>query len=86
MPRGDSIWNITATRDRVIDVKVPRFNKGHRVDINSDPERDMIMADLLKSGVKDWHVTQGELSAVDRKAIAGHHTTHGKVYTVALNP
>jgi hypothetical protein len=84
--QGNPIWNITATRDTAIDVKVPSFNKGHRVDNNIDPERDMIMADLIKSGVKDWHLTQGELSAADKQAIAGHYTPDGKVYTVELNP
>ncbi|HEY9723360.1 MAG TPA: LssY C-terminal domain-containing protein [Oscillatoriaceae cyanobacterium] len=82
--QGRPVWAIAATRDTQIDIKVPSFGKGHHTDSNINPERDMIMADLLKSGVKDWTVAQGKMTPADQSHVDQTYQYDGKVYNVTL--
>lgn len=102
---GKDIWQIAGTRDLVATVTVPhptwdgllpdfeapRF--GHRIDGRIDKERDMIMQDMLASGlVKDWAAVDGERKGApevrreDGRVIIrdGKYDTDGKVYEVEL--
>lgn len=82
--QGRPIWEIAATRDVSMDLKFPSLGKGHHTDNALDGERDLIMADLLKGGVKDWRVAQGKLSDADKPGVERTYTTDGKVYVVDL--
>lgn len=82
--QGRPVWAIASTRDTAIDIKVPSFNKGHHTDSRLDPERDMIMADLLKSGVKNWTVAQGQMTPADQAHVNQTYQYDGKVYMVDL--
>jgi hypothetical protein len=82
--QGRPIWEIAATRDVSMDLKLPSLGKGHHTDHALDGERDLIMADLLKSGVKDWKVAQGKLSDADKPGVERTYTSDGKVYLVDL--
>lgn len=71
------------------DVKAPGF--GHETDPNDDGERDLIMQDLLDSGmVKDFQAVTGKpvgdawKRQPDGRMAAGSHLTDGTVYQVAL--
>jgi hypothetical protein len=82
--KGRPIWEIAATRDVSLQVKVPSFGKGHTTDTAIDAERDLIMADLLKGGVANWRVAQGKLAEADAPGVASTYTTDGQVYVVDL--
>lgn len=82
--QGRPVWAIAATRDTAIDIKLPSTGKNHQTDNHLDPERDMIMADLLKSGVKDWNVAQGKMSPADQAHVDKTYQYDGKVYTASL--
>jgi hypothetical protein len=82
--KGRPIWEIAATRDVSLQVRIPSFGKGHTTDTAIDPERDLIMGDLLKSGVANWRVAQGRLSDADKPGVESTYKTDGKVYVVDL--
>ncbi|MDB5096600.1 MAG: hypothetical protein JWM80_1021 [Cyanobacteria bacterium RYN_339] len=82
--KGRPVWEIAATRDVSLQVKIPSFGKGHTTDTAIDAERDLIMSDLLKGGVANWRVAQGKLSDADAPGVADTYTTDGKVYVVDL--
>ncbi len=82
---GNPVWEIAATRDIALGIAPKDPNTWHEIDKNLDPERDMVMADLLGTGqVKDWHVAKGTPKPEDAAAIAKYQTD-GKVYLVALD-
>lgn len=81
---GDPIWEIAATRDTALGISPKDLNTWHEIDKNLDPERDMVMADLLGTGrVKSWHVAKGELDPADAESCKKYQTD-GKVYVVSL--
>jgi hypothetical protein len=91
--QGRPVWEIAATRDiaSLIDPKTLGLKQGHDIAPEVDRERDMIMADLLKTGlVKDWKVAQGvqtpeEKANTDAKFTgANHGKIDGRVYMVDL--
>lgn len=79
--QGRPIWEIAATRDTGL--KLGTQSHGHQIDHHIDPERDMVMADLLQSGeVHAWHVARSETAADDPRY--GDYTTDRKLYQVEL--
>jgi hypothetical protein len=82
--QGRTIWEVAATRDTALNMQVPSMAKGHETDNNLDPERDMIMADLLKSGVKSWKAVQGTMSPETQAHVNSTYQTDGKVFQVTL--
>jgi hypothetical protein len=55
------------------------------VDTHLDPERDMVMADLLGTGdVRDWRIAQGKPSGSDAARIGQRWQTDGRVHVVNL--
>jgi hypothetical protein len=105
---GKDVWAIAATRDTAatVDIKMPTITSplpwkwdwktpgfGHEIDKAIDGERDMIMADLLASGlVTDWKAVDGVRKGLPEKQLAdgrlqlGEYTSDGKVYLVDLQP
>ena len=84
---GRPIWEVAATRDTGLHIDLASRRGGHATDHHVDPERDMVMADLLSGGqVQDWHVARGEMSEPERTALGKEYTTDGKVYLVDLKP
>lgn len=69
--------------------RAPTF--GHETDLHADPERDMIMHDLLASGrVANWQAVQGKpvgvaSSVKNGVTHIGRYTSDGKVYEVSLS-
>jgi hypothetical protein len=71
------------------DFHAPRL--GHRTDVAIDRERDLIMHDLLASGlVKTWAAVEGARNGMAEKTLPdgqvqlGKRVTDGLVYEVAL--
>jgi hypothetical protein len=104
---GEQIWQIAATRDvaATITTKHPEWHglmpdfyaptTGHRTDPEIDRERDLIMHDLLASGlVSDWAAVKGdrpegdtpEATLPDGRVQLGGRKTDGRVYDVTLKP
>ena len=102
---GEDLWEIAATRDTAAtitvphptwegalpDLKTPKF--GHEIDKNVDGERDLVMHDLLASGlVKDWAAVEGQREGLPEKrredgtVVIGNdqYFTDGKIYEVSL--
>ena len=82
--KGRPIYEITASRDTSLELKLPTMSSSHGIDTNLDPERDMLMADLLKGGVKDWKVAKGERTAEQDGLIRGKYRTDGAIYVASL--
>lgn len=82
--KGRPVWEITASRDTSLKLAVPTLGSKHGIDTKLDAERDMLMADLLKGGVKDWKVAQGERTAEEDQLIRGKYETDGKIYVAEL--
>ncbi|HEY9724211.1 MAG TPA: LssY C-terminal domain-containing protein [Oscillatoriaceae cyanobacterium] len=104
---GQTRWAIAASRDVEASVHfihptktgpmpwdwqfhAPTF--GHETDLHADPERDMIMHDLLASGrVSDWQAVNGQPTGVksstskNGETKIGSYTSDGKVYNVTLS-
>lgn len=99
---GQPIWAIAATRDTALEVAFPRTGPrpwqwqlpavGHAVDKAIDRERDLIMRDLLTSGlVTDWASVKGQRPAglegtlLPSGDLSVHkYRTDGQVYEVRL--
>lgn len=82
---GKPIWEIAATRDDSTLLNPKTGGQGHSIDKQVDKERDMVMADLLKTGlVKDWKVAKGVAPAADKRAQDQKFEMDGKVYMVDL--
>ncbi|MDB5096288.1 MAG: hypothetical protein JWM80_709 [Cyanobacteria bacterium RYN_339] len=72
-------------------LEAPSF--GHRTDDDCDHERDLVMTDLLASGlVRDWAIVAGHLTSpanvkqlADGTWMVGHYHTDGRVYEVWLD-
>lgn len=83
--QGRPIWEVAATRDTGIHIDFKGREGNHETDHHVDPERDMIMADLLSSGeVNEWYAAKGERSPQDDASISADYQTDGKVYLVDL--
>jgi hypothetical protein len=75
-----------------LDVKLKSPNFTHTIDKEIDGERDLIMHDLLKSGlVKDWASVEGKRTGVaeqklpdGRFKVDNDLTTDGRLYEVSL--
>lgn len=97
---GESVWAIAASRDVALEISPPKLQGlhlsapgiGHLTDRRVDAERDMIMRDLLASGlVKDWAAVsgdrapglEGQVQANGKLNIRGYETD-GRVYQVTL--
>jgi hypothetical protein len=97
---GPDTWAIAATRDIALEITPPRREGwhlsapgfGHHVDRAVDAERDMIMRDMLASGlVKAWAAVDGQRPAGlegtrqpnGQLNIRGYETD-GRVYEVTL--
>lgn len=107
---GEDIWAVASTRDTAIslnlkhpikndqrwpwqwDWQVPTF--GHTTDHAIDGERDLIMHDLLKSGlVREWAAVDGQVPPGIGKSLkpdgqyqVSKYTTDGKMYELRLGP
>ncbi len=85
--QGRPIWEVAATRDVGIHIDFKERKGSHEIDHNVDPERDMVLADLLGSGeIADWHIAKGERSPEDDQSLSTKYQTDGKVYLVDLKP
>ncbi|HEY9856187.1 MAG TPA: LssY C-terminal domain-containing protein [Stenomitos sp.] len=83
--QGRPVWEVAATRDTGIHIDFKDRKGNHETDHHVDPERDMVMADLLASGeVGDWHIAKGERSPEDDRSLSTNYQTDGKVYLVDL--
>lgn len=89
--QGRPVWEIAATRDTATSLRLPSLMEGHHIDLAIDKERDMLMADLLTTGlVKDWKVAQGvqtpeEKANTDAKFTGNNQgKIDGRVYVVNL--
>lgn len=83
--KGQPILAIAATRDTGCTMFLPKLGTTHHTDRNIDRERDLIMADLLKTGtVKDWRVAQGTMSPEERTTCDQMYDTDHKGYIVTL--
>lgn len=83
--QGRPVWEVAATRDVGMHIDFKERKGSHAIDHNVDPERDMVLADLLRSGeVGDWQIAKGERSREDDASIASKYQTDGKVYLVDL--
>lgn len=106
---GEDLWAIAAIRDYAVTLRLKRPDTHgspwpwkwdwhapsffHSPDENIDGERDLVMEDLVKSGmVKDWAAVDGQLPPGQRKQRTGtnqymlidRYPTDGKVYEVTL--
>ena len=102
---GQDRWAIAATRDTALSLQVHYPKKdgpklwdwsfkapyfGHAVDTAVDGERDLVMHDLLASGlVQDWALVKGQRSLPshplpDGRVQVERFQTDGKVYEVSL--
>lgn len=104
---GEDRWGLAGTRDTALtlsrpelamDGLLPKITKapgfGHEIDKEIDRERDMIMHNLLGTGVvEDWAAVDGKRSGAPEKQLEDGRfelpdeiKTDGKVYTVRLKP
>ena len=91
---GRPRWAIAATRDTAVslDIHDRHVEIGHDIDGHIDPERDMVMHDLLASGaVSSFAAVPGlrmpglDAPGPDGFHVAGRFDTDGKLYLVDLN-
>jgi hypothetical protein len=105
---GEDVWAVASTRDiaMTLTFRHPIKNEsvlpwkwtwptpgfGHETDHAIDGERDLIMNDLLKSGmVREWTTVDGQVPAgisksrlPDGKYQVSKYTTDGKMYELRL--
>lgn len=107
---GEDVWAVASTRDNAISLTVKRPIKndspfpwkwtwqapgfGHQTDHAIDGERDLIMHDLLKSGlVRDWAAVNAQVPSDIRKVRkadgtfeVSKYTTDSQIYELRLGP
>lgn len=104
---GQERWGVAGTRDIAMTLSrpelemdgiIPKISKApgfsHEIDKNIDGERDMIMANMLDTGMVDnWEAVDGKRSGAPETrqedgmyALPDGIMTDGKVYTLNLKP
>ncbi|MDB5101909.1 MAG: hypothetical protein JWM80_6330 [Cyanobacteria bacterium RYN_339] len=88
---GEQRWGIAATRDIALSLTTKgHVDLGHAIDYGVDGERDQIMADLLRVGVKQWAAVRGvrpqakDVQVPGGVLAGGKYLTDGLVYEVSL--